>query len=85
MEVLNYVDSEKKQFREIIDSNYKSLSELKEAYEDRGCKAWLNLWDCTKAKGLLSGLNSFISSSHPNRTHKQQQLKTTQKTTNCWK
>lgn len=46
MKVLHYKDPETNElFREITDKSYTALQELKRAYEEKGKKAWFNLFD----------------------------------------
>ena len=54
METLYWKDDEGNEWREIIYKGFERLDQLKVAYEDRGWKAWLNLWDCTKGKWILT-------------------------------
>lgn len=46
MRVTHYKDPDTGElFREIIDKKYTTLYEFKKAYEAKGKRAWLNLWD----------------------------------------
>lgn len=48
MEVKHYQDEEGNWFREIINNKYSPLRELREAYQKKGYKTWLNSYQYTK-------------------------------------
>lgn len=41
-------------FKEIIYNKYQILKELKEAYESKGLKTWLNLYDSCQNEWILT-------------------------------
>lgn len=41
-------------YREIFFKNYKRLEQLMHAYEEKGYKVWLNLWDIRTNEYLLT-------------------------------
>ena len=54
MEVKHYKLEDGSFAREIISKNHSQLSELKKSYERDGYRAWLNLYDGSKNKWMLS-------------------------------
>lgn len=54
MQVIHYSDLDGKQFKEIISRQYRRLQELKNEYEKRGAKTWINLFDCCEGSWMLT-------------------------------
>lgn len=55
MRVTHNVDPETHEiFREIIETSYQALDELRKAYEGRGKKTWMNIWNPEKNEWLLT-------------------------------
>lgn len=54
MEMITYHDQVGTQWKEIIGKSFMRLSELKTEYEKKGAKAWMNLYDISDGKWMLT-------------------------------